>query len=98
MKLCCTGTLISAEQGEQLGYIDELVEAPANRAVELATQLASKPGQGVALSRQFFGQSISERMQAADEQHMDSFLQSWFSSEAQQGIQSLASKLRSNKK
>ena len=98
LKLCCTGELFSAERGEKLGYIDELVDNPASRAVELATTLASKPGQGVAISRQIFGEDISNRMQTADEKHMDAFLDSWFSPEAQQGIQKLASKLRASKK
>jgi len=91
-----TGTLFSAQTAKEIGYATKVCEVPLEEATRMAQALAQKPGQGVSGTRIYFNERIIQEMKKADDQFMDDFLDTWFSPEGQNAIQTLARKL-SNK-
>ena len=91
-----TGTLFSVQTAKDIGYATKVCDNPLEEAIQMAQTLAKKPGLGVAGTRLYFNERIIQEMKKADDQFMDDFLNTWFSTEGQHAIQTLARKL-SNK-
>lgn len=91
-----TGTLFSVQTATEIGYATKVCEHPLQDATAMAQSLAKKPGRGVSGTRIYFNERIIQEMKKADDQFMDDFLDTWFSPEGQNAIQTLARKL-SNK-
>lgn len=88
-----TGTLFDPHRAKEIGYAHAVVENPMEEAMNIAENLAQKPGMGVGNTRVFFNARIIQEMKKADDAFMESFLDTWFSSEGQEAIRSLAQKL-----
>ena len=88
-----TGTLFSVQTAKEIGYATKVCENPLEEALAMAQNLAKKPGRGVAGTRIYFNERIIQEMKKADDQFMDDFLDTWFSPEGQNAIQTLARKL-----
>jgi len=92
--LCQTASLIGPDEAFRVGYADELAEDANERALELATSLATKPGTAVGATKLLLGSELADRVQAADRVGMEPFLATWFSPEAQTAIAGLVRKLK----
>lgn len=88
-----TGTLFDPQTAKDIGYAHSVVENPMEEAMTIATNLAKKPGMGVGGTRVFFNARIMQEMKKADEDFMESFLDTWFSAQGQEAIHALAQKL-----
>ena len=91
--LSATGELISPQRALEIKYATMLSEQPLTQALDLANTLAQKPGSGTAMTTVLANRRISERMRTESNLGKDIFLDTWFSEEGQQGIQTLAQKL-----
>jgi enoyl-CoA hydratase/carnithine racemase len=92
-RIAMTAQLFGPETALASGFADELADDPQARAVEAAIQLASLPGEAVAVTKMFRAEGIAARMRAEDEAHMDEFLNSWMSPAGQAGLRALVAKL-----
>ena len=88
-----SGQLLSPQDALACGYAFQVSETPLEDGLALAAQLAQKPGQGTAVTRQLFNMPLIERMQKAQEDGSEGFLRTWFSPEGQQHVQALAARL-----
>ena len=93
LEMMLAGKTINAEEALAAGYADMLADDPLASAIEVATKLAQKPGHGSAVTKTLCNGSLSQRVRAADAAGLEAFLDSWFSTAAQQSIQALAAKL-----
>ncbi|MGM0576627.1 MAG: enoyl-CoA hydratase/isomerase family protein [Myxococcota bacterium] len=93
-RMCMFGTLLAPDEAQRIGYADELHVDARARALELASFLARKPGDAVAVTKSFTAHAVAARMKAADDEHMDAFLDSWLSDVGQAALRKLAEKLR----
>ncbi|MAA78909.1 MAG: hypothetical protein CL916_06585 [Deltaproteobacteria bacterium] len=91
-----TGHLFSVQTAKEIGFATKVCDDPLEEAMLMAQNLAKKPGKGVAGTRIYFNERIIKEMKKADDEFMDDFLDTWFSTEGQNAIQTLAQKL-SNK-
>jgi enoyl-CoA hydratase len=85
--------LIDAEEAYRLGYADQLSEDVPSDSLALAEGLADLPGFGAQVTRQFRGEALADRIAQVDAVHMEAFLDTWFSIEAQAAILKMATKL-----
>ena len=92
-RYCSTGELFTPAEGYRIGYADELSSDVDARALQLAQQLADKPGLGLRTGRSFLANALADKVQQADAAYMDSFLDAWFVPETQVLIQAQAKKL-----
>ena len=93
LRVAMQGHLFGAEEALAAGYADMLADDPLASAIEVATKLAQKPGHGSAVTKTLCNGSLSQRVREADAAGLEAFLDSWFSTAAQQSIQALAAKL-----
>lgn len=89
-----SGRLFGPDEAARIGYADMLAEDAQAQALEIATALAAKPGQGAALTRRRAGDRIAEIVDAQERAHREAFLDSWFSPEGQAGLTAVAERLR----
>jgi len=87
------GELFGPEAALQIGYALAADDNPLEKATEIATSLAKKPGEGVKVAKMFQAKPLSDRVRAADADGLETFLDSWFSEMGQKCIQGLAAKL-----
>lgn len=92
-RISMTGRLVSSAEAHAAGWADELADDPQARAVELATELARKPGSAVAVTKSFRAPIVARNMTREDELHMGTFLDSWMSPAGQAGLKALVAKL-----
>jgi enoyl-CoA hydratase/carnithine racemase len=85
--------LIGPDEALRVGYAEELVEDAVESAVKRAEALAALPGEGASVTRSFRGDALADRIQTADDAHLDRFLDTWFSEVGQASIQAMAKKL-----
>jgi len=97
LTLSSSGKLMNTEEAMKCGYGMEQVDDPESRALDLAQELAKKPGDGVATTRVLAGKTIWESMKEADDRDMDAFLDTWFSPSGQAAINAMAKKLGKSK-
>jgi len=93
LKYSMTGHLFNSDTALETGYAVAIAENACDKAVELATALAQKPGKGVADTKLLYATELSRRVREADEKGLGRFLDSWFSESGQKNIQALAKKL-----
>lgn len=93
-RLSTTGRLVSPDEALRVGLVDEIAEDPLARALDLARDLATKPGNGVAGTKMLRAGALSEAVREAEEAGFEAFLDTWFSPEAQAAIGAMADKLR----
>jgi len=97
LRLCLMGKLMRPDEALQAGYADELAVDAEEFAIAMAQALASKPGVGAAVTHQLHTASLLERVRKADEEHMSTFLDTWFSPVGQAGLKAMAAKLGGKK-
>lgn len=97
-RISMTGNLFDPATALAAGWADELAEDPQARAIAFATELARKPGDGVAVTKQFRASGIARRVHEADAKHMSTFLDSWMSDAGQAGLKMLVAKLTAPKR
>ena len=97
LRISMMGKLLRPDEALQAGYADELAEDAEELAVGLAGALAAKPGFGAAVTRQLYTAPLLARVKAADEAHMDAFLDTWFSPSGQKCLKAMAAKLSGKK-
>ena len=95
--LSATGELISPQRALEIKLAVSLSDNPLEKAIEIATMLAQKPGEGAAVTRVLTNKPILERMHLETERGKQAFLDTWFSEVGQQCIQGLAAKLGARK-
>ncbi len=93
LNLAMSAHTIGPEEARAVGYADELADNPVARALEIARSLAEKPGRGAAVTRLFPGLALADRALEADRAHLERFLDTWMSPEAQRRLQALAAHL-----
>ena len=74
--------------------MDELHEDPQARALEMASELAQKPGDGARLTKAYTAQLLADAIGRAEEVGFEPFLDSWFSADGQRGLKQVAERLR----
>ena len=87
------GELFGPDEALNIGYAIAADDNPLEKAIQLASTLAKKPGDGVRVAKMFHARPLSERVRHADEVGLETFLDSWFSDMGQKCIQGLAAKL-----
>ena len=87
------GELFGPEAALQMGYALAADDNPLEKATEIATTLAKKPGEGVQVTKMLQAKPLAERIRHSDEIGLDPFIDSWFSDVGQKCIQGLAAKL-----
>lgn len=97
LRLSTCGQLFGAEEAERFGYADELVDDARARGLELATALARKPGAGAAVTPTFSNPGLLARMEAADQAHFETFLDTWFGDVAQGALRQVVARLTGGK-
>ena len=95
--LSTTGELISPQRALDINFATALADDTLGKALEIATMLARKPGEGSAVTRILTNKPILERMLSETERGQQAFLDTWFSEVGQKCIQGLAAKLSSRK-
>jgi len=88
-----TGELISPKRALDIKLATFLDDDPLKKAIEVATMLAEKPGNGAAITSLLTNRPILEKMLQETENGKQDFLDTWFSEIGQQCIQALAAKL-----
>ena len=97
LKLSMMGKLMRPDEALRVGYADELAVDAEAYAVTLAQGLAGKPGVGAAVTRQLYSAPLLAAVKKADQEHMDAFLDTWFSPVGQQHLQAMAARLSGKK-
>ncbi|MEC7986087.1 MAG: enoyl-CoA hydratase/isomerase family protein [Myxococcota bacterium] len=97
LDIASTGRLIDAQEALESGYARYKTAKPMDKAMEIATSIAKKPGNGTGKTRHYFNQRILENMNSADKRFMSDFLDTWFSPAGQACIQAQAKRLGSKK-
>jgi enoyl-CoA hydratase/carnithine racemase len=87
------GELFNSDDALKTGYAIASADDAFTKALEMATALSQKPGDGVRDTKVLYAKTLSRRVKAADESGLEVFLDSWFSKQGQQYIQALAEKL-----
>jgi len=95
--LSTSGELISPQRALDIKLASLLSDSPLEKSIEIATMFAQKPGKGSAITRVLANQPILERMRLETERGKSAFLDTWFSTQGQQSIQTLAAKLSGRK-
>ena len=92
--LLTTGALVPAEQALQIGLVDELADGPevVPRAIAWLQGLLAMPRQPMLLTRAAAREDLHEALQPAVIQ-LDRFVEAWYSTDAQQALQTLAARL-----
>ena len=88
-----TGKLFNPQKALEIGYADVVTKNPKQTAEEVALNFTKKPGTGSAYTRVFCNKRIIKEMKCADNEFMETFLDTWFSEEGQKSIQQMAEKL-----
>ncbi len=96
LKYTMTGDLFSSEKALSIGFADYLTEDEKTKALEVAHHIISKPGTGPSVTKDYFSKKIAREFEEAGKESGETFLDSWFTPEAQKSIKAQALKL-SNK-
>ncbi len=93
LRLGMLGQLIGPNEALRIGYADRLADDARAVALEIASELAGKPGHGAALTSTFCSEGLAREVDAADADGMERFLDTWFSPEGQAGLKAMAARL-----
>ena len=93
LRYTMTGELFTPEKALSIDYADYLAENEKDKALEIAHQILSKPGSGPSVTKEFFSKKVAKEFEQAGKESGETFLDSWFTPEAQKSIKAQAEKL-----
>ncbi len=94
-ELCVTGTLLSPQQAQAKGLVDEVVPAAevVERACTWCRELSKLPGRAVGLTRQLTRRDLIRLTSECCARDRQQFPEEWFHPEVQAGLKQLAAQL-----
>lgn len=93
LRMSMLGLLIDGAEAYRVGYADQLAEDANAAGLALAETLARKPGRGSGVTRSMISADLAQRVAQADAEGLETFLDTWFSTEGQTRIKAMAARL-----